>query len=452
MARSPFDASAASVAYQSAGLHCTAMQTWRAGGRKKDIFYGWRVVAAVFVLAMFGWGVGFFGPPIYLHTVQETRGWSLNVVSMAVTVHFLFGAIVVANLAKLYRHFGVSRVTKAGSIALAVGVMGWALAKEPWQLFAATLLSGVGWAAMGAAAVNAIIAPWFVRTRPAALSSAYNGASVGGIVFSPLWVATIGLFGFPWATVAIGLVMIVAIWILADVYYAKEPERMGLNPDGVAPTSRPTPPTARSCPNNQLWRDRRFITLAAGMTLGLFAQIGLLAHLFSLLVPALGEQVASFAAGLATVAAVAGRTVVGWLMPAGADRRLFSCGNYALQILGSLAFLFAAGANVPLLFLGIVLFGAGIGNTTSIPPLIAQAEFNKEEVSRVVPLIVAISQGTYAFAPAAFGFIRALDSQWSSISGGAAPWVFICAAFMQAAAAAAFFVGRGRKSGVRGSD
>lgn len=309
------------------------MQTWRADSRKTDIFYGWRVVAAVFVLATFGWGVGFYGPPIYLHTVQETRGWSLNVVSIAVTVHFLFGAIVVANLPKLYRHFGVSRVTKAGSTALAVGVAGWALAKEPWQLFAATLVSGAGWATMGAAAVNAIIAPWFVRTRPAALSSAYNGASIGGVVFSPLWVTTIGLFGFPWATVAIGLVMIVTIWILADVYYAKTPEQMGLRPDGVAPISHPAPPVERSCPNNQLWRDRRFITLAAGMTLGPFAQIGLLAHLFSLLVPALGEQLAGFAAGLATVAAVAGRTLVGWLMPAGADRRLFSCGNYTLQIL-----------------------------------------------------------------------------------------------------------------------
>jgi hypothetical protein len=193
--------------------------------------------------------------------------------------------------------------------------------------------------------------------------------------------------------------MIVTIWILADMYYAKEPEQMGLNPDGVAPTSRPTPSTARSCPNNQLWRDRRFITLAAGMTLGLFAQIGLLAHLFSLLVPALGEQLAGFAVGLATAAAVAGRTLVGWLMPAGADRRLFSCGNCALQILGSVAFLFAAGGNVPLLFLGIVLFGAGIGNNTSLPPLIAQAEFNKEDVSRVVPLIIAISQGLMRSRP-----------------------------------------------------
>ena len=182
------------------------------------------------------------------------------------------------------------------------------------------------------------------------------------------------------------------------------------------------------------------------MSLSLFAQIGLLAHLFSLLVPALGEQLAGFAAGLATAAAIAGRTLVGWLMPAGADRRLVSCGNCTLQILGSLAFLFAAGGNVPLLFLGILLFGAGIGNNTSLPPLIAQAEFDKVDVSRVVPLIVAISQGTYAFAPAAFGFIRALGPQWSSISGGAAPWVFICAALIQAVGAAAFFVGRGRRA------
>ena len=78
-----------------------------------DLFFGWRVVAAVFVLAMFGWGLGFYGPPIYLHAVREARGWSLGFVSTAVTVHFLFGAIVVANLPKLYRRFGVVTVTKA---------------------------------------------------------------------------------------------------------------------------------------------------------------------------------------------------------------------------------------------------------------------------------------------------------------------------------------------------
>jgi hypothetical protein len=31
---------------------------------KPGMFYGWRVVAAAFVLAVFGWGLGFYGPPI----------------------------------------------------------------------------------------------------------------------------------------------------------------------------------------------------------------------------------------------------------------------------------------------------------------------------------------------------------------------------------------------------
>jgi len=414
----------------------------------KVTFYGWRVVAAVFVLATFGWGLGFYGPPVYLQAVHQSRGWSLNVISTAVTVHFLFGAIVIANLPRLYARFGLVRVTKAGSLALAIGVAGWALAQERWQLFIATLFSGGGWVTMGAAAVNAIVAPWFVRNRPAALASAYNGSSIGGVVFSPLWVAAIGLLGFPWAAIVIGLVVVATIWILADLYYAKTPEAMGLHPDGDAPQAAPTtlPISATEpLPKRRVWKDWRLVTLAAGMALGLFAQIGLLAHLFSLLVPALGAQLAGFAAGGATAAAIIGRTVAGWLMPARADRRLFGCANYLIQILGSFAFFFAAGDNVPLLLLGVVLFGAGIGNTTSLPPMIAQAEFAKEDVSRVVPLIVATGQATYAFAPAVFGLVREFAPRSGSAPPGAAPWLFLAAAFIQALAIVAFFVGRPRQ-------
>jgi hypothetical protein len=182
------------------------------------------------------------------------------------------------------------------------------------------------------------------------------------------------------------------------------------------------------------------------MALGLFAQIGLLAHLFSLLVPALGAQLAGFTAGGATAAAILGRTLVGWLMPDHADRRLFGCVNYIVQILGSFAFLFAAGDNIPLLLLGVALFGAGIGNTTSLPPMIAQAEFSKEDVARAVPLIVAIGQGTYAFAPAMFGFIREFAPHWGSASAGAAPWLFLAVALIQTMAVVAFFIGRPRPS------
>ena len=91
-------------------------------------FYGWRVVGAAFLLAVFGWGIGFYGPPVYLHAVREARGFSLPVVSAAVTVHFLFGAFVVANLPKLYRRFGVAAITKA-----ARSVSAWVSSAGRWR-------------------------------------------------------------------------------------------------------------------------------------------------------------------------------------------------------------------------------------------------------------------------------------------------------------------------------
>jgi MFS family permease len=408
-------------------------------------FYGWRVVGGAFALAMFGWGLGFYGPPVYLHAVHEARGWPLAFISAAVTLHFLAGALVAANLPTLHRRYGLPAVTKAGALALVLGVVGWATVTTPWQLLAAALVSGAGWAITSAAAINAIVSPWFVRARPAALGMAYNGASIGGVVFSPLWVAAVVWLGFPIAAAVIGLVMIITVWVLAGTVFARTPQQMGLTPDGDAPgTPAPvvTSPAARPLPGSMLWRNLKFVTLSAGMALGLFAQIGLIAHLFSLLVPALGSQLAGLAMGLATAAAMAGRTLVGWLMPVHADRRLVACASYTIQIAGSIALIMAGGESVPLLVIGVLLFGAGIGNATSLPPLIAQVEFVKDDVPRAVALIVAIGQGTYAFAPAVFGLIRDLAPHATPSAPGGAPILFTVAALIQGLAICAFLTGR----------
>ncbi|HAP26229.1 MAG TPA: MFS transporter, partial [Achromobacter sp.] len=87
---------------------------------------------------------------------------------------------------------------------------------------------------------------------------------------------------------------------------------------------------------------------------------------------------------------------------------------------------------------GVVLFGSGIGNATSLPPLIAQTEFAREQAARVVPLIVALSQGAYAFAPAAFGALRT----WLQPTGLTLPGFLAVAALLQAAAIACFAAGR----------
>jgi hypothetical protein len=114
-----------------------------------------------------------------------------------------------------------------------------------------------------------------------------------------------------------------------------------------------------------------------------------------------------------------------------------------VQIAGCAAFIAADGTSVPLLLLGVVLFGAGFGNGTWLPPLIAQAEFVAEDVPRVVALIVAISQGAYAFAPVAFGVIREFTTAAADAGSGAAPALFVVAGIVQALAIGAFLAGRG---------
>ena len=398
-------------------------------------FFGWRVVAAAFVVAVFGWGLGFYGPPVYLETIVRTRGWSVTTVSAAVTLHFVVGALVIANLPGLQRRFGLAVVTVGGATLLALGISGWAAAQEPWQLYAATLLSGAGWPALGAAAVNAIVSPWFVRKRPSALSTAYNGASVGGVIFSPLLVVMIAWIGFVEAAAVVGVVMIVVITGLAVTILRKTPEAMGLLPDGdtqtVAAGGRPAP--VEASPVARIWRDPAFGTLALGMALALFAQIGLLAHLVSLLVPALGVQGAGLAAGLSTAAAIVGRQLVGWFMPAGADRRVVASISLLVQALGCLCLLHVAGSSEFGMLAGVVLIGLGIGNATSLPPLIVQVEFSKADAARVVALIVAISQATYAFAPVTFGIVRNLASE---------PALYVATISIQLAAILAYLLGR----------
>jgi MFS family permease len=416
-------------------------------------FYGWIVVRAAFLIAIFGWGVGFYGPAVYMKAVQDAHGWSLGLVSAAVTWHFLIGAVAVANLPCAHRRFGLPKVTFAGALALALGVVGWSLCQNPWQLFLAATLSGVGWVALGAVAINTMVSPWFATKRPAALALAYNGASMGGVIFSPLWVALIAAQGFAWAAIGVGMVMVLLLGWLARHVLVQTPADKGVQADGVAlpphategprgPTAPLLAPTARL---GRPWRDAAFITLALGTALGLFAQIGLISHLYSLLTPALGAQTAGFAAGLATASAIVGRTLVGWLLRPGADRRRVAAANYMVQVAGcgclALGALLPVPVSTPWLIAGVVLFGFGIGNATSLPPLIAQVEFYGQDMSRVVAWVTAVSQGTYAFAPLFFGLIR---GAFESDQPGISPALFALAASIQVLAAWCYLAGRGK--------
>jgi hypothetical protein len=223
----------------------------------------------------------------------------------------------------------------------------------------------------------------------------------------------IGHVGFIAAAMAMGTVMVITIWTLSRTVFALRPENLGQAPDGDAPAgpvSVVAPHAAPPLPGRALWHHAKFLTLAAAMALALFAQIGLLAHLFSTLVLVLGSAGAGVATGIAAGLGIAGRTLVGWLMPPRANRRAIACASYGVQAVGSVLAALAYGSSPSVLLLSVSLFCLGIGNATSLPPMIAQREFARSAVQRVVALAVAIAQATYAFALVTFGVVRSLDT------------------------------------------
>jgi cyanate permease len=82
-----------------------------------------------------------------------------------------------------------------------------------------------------------------------------------------------------------------------------------------------------------------------------------------------------------------------------------------MQACGTILFTVASG--VPLLLCGCILFGLGVGNLVTLPPLIIQKEFPVNDVGRAVALTVAINQAVFAFAPAAIGVLRDIEGNYT---------------------------------------
>jgi cyanate permease len=188
-----------------------------------------------------------------------------------------------------------------------------------------------------------------------------------------------------------------------------------------------------------LLRQRRFLTMSSAFALGLFSQVGLVPHLVSLLVPVLGEHGAAGAMSLITVCAVVGRLALGTVIDR-ADRRLAAAANFAMQAAGFSLLLFGTSATPVLL--GCVLFGLGLGNLISLPPLIAEREFAPVDLGRVVALAIAVNQAFFSIAPGVFGALHDLAGSY------AAPLAMAIALHLAAAALVLMGRrGRGRSGG-----
>ena len=375
------------------------------------LYHGWLVVALAFLVAMFSWGLGFYGLGIYLVVVRDRFGWSAADIASAITVYYILGAaLTFLFVGPAFERFGVRRVVAVGAFAMAAAVAALPLARELWHVHADFALMSIGWATMSGAAVNIIVAPWFDRRRGFAVSLALNGASAGGLVVAPLLIFLIDRFGF---AAALGLValltMTVLLPLLALIAREKRPNEHDRD-DAPAPFARQQARATAPFSARKVLRNPNFITISVPFALGLVAQVGFLTHQVAFLVPMTGTFSAGLIVSLSAFTAIVGRLGTGSFVDR-VDRRLVSCGNFLVQAL-AMAILMSS-TSVPMLVVGCALFGLAVGNLVSLPGLIVQREFPRRDFARIVSMIVAINQFAFAFGPALLGRLQQPDGSYT---------------------------------------
>ena len=380
---------------------------------RPKLYHGWLVVAAAFLVATYGFGLGFYGVGVYLVTLNALHGWPIAQLSTAITAYYVLGATVLfCFVGSLYERYGARKIVLLGAAALAGGALLLPMAGQLWHIYASFAVMSVGWAAMSGAGINIIVAPWFERHRGVAVSWAMNGASAGGVLFVPLLTMSIAAAGFATTMAIAAAAMLV---VLVPVSLLLRPKR----PDEYEPTFGIAPALQQTAPNipssdapplrlARVMRGTAFITVSAPFALALAAQVGFLTHQMAFLSATMGTVAVGWLVSLTNFAAVLGRIATGYIADR-FDRRAVACGNFMVQALG-LGFLAAVGSSTPL-YVGCVLFGLGVGNTASLPGLLVQQEFPKQHFVRIVSAVVAINQFTFAFGPMLLGELeRIADS------------------------------------------
>jgi MFS family permease len=297
------------------------------------IYHGWLVVAAAFIIALLGFGVGFYGPGIYLVALERRHGWSAAEISSAITTYYVLSAALVFFAGSIFERFGARLVVATGASAMACGVVLLTLAAQPWQVYAAFAVMSPGWAAMSGAAINIIVAPWFDKRLGFAASLALNGASAGGIAVAPLMILLIGQLGFARALWSAAALMLAILLPIAGIVLRPKRRDEHDRADRPFAPSEPRESGEGCTAKTSSWqlsamlRSRRFKTVAIAFALGMTAQVAFLTHQVAYLSPIIGTAAAGWAVSLTTSAAVVGRIGTGFFVDR-VNRRATACANF----------------------------------------------------------------------------------------------------------------------------
>ncbi|MCO5119911.1 MAG: MFS transporter [Burkholderiaceae bacterium] len=374
------------------------------------IFYGWWMVAACLLIATLSWTLGVFGVSVYLYAITRLHGWSIGVVSSAITVFYLTGACLSMPVGSLIGRKGPRGVFTIGALAMGTSVALLGRVTEPWHVYAIFALAGVGYASLGTTALTTTLAPWFERHQGRAVTIALLGASFGGMLGLPLLATSIELLGFPRATLLAGAAVIALVLPLAWRVLRHRPQDLGLLPDGMKPD-----PKAPAAAEPRRWNRAsavatlQFRTSIAAFGLALMVQLGFLTHHVAVAAPTLGATGAAGLVSATAIAAFIGRLLLARFSDA-IDVRLAAAAMFGLGTVFLTLLAFAASPTA--LVLASLGYGITIGNVTTLSPIIVRREFGSASFGAIYGVGAMIIGLLSCLGPSLYGWLHDLSGSY----------------------------------------
>ncbi len=377
--------------------------TTPSGGPPTRFFYGWVIVAAVFIQLTFAAGLTFYGLPLFLNTLTKQRGFSVFEVSLATSTFWVASGFTGVVVARLLARFDPRLFVVAGAFVASVCMVLIGYLTELWQLYPVYALFGAGFTCTAVLVANTVITRWFHRRRSVALSIATTGLSVGGITLTPIAARLLKDHTLPSAMTTIAVMFFLGVVVIPVLALRPDPSRMGLAPDGdqVVVTSEAT--VAPGIPFADAIRSLAFTAITAAFSLGLLGQVGGISQLVKLANERAGESTGTKVVSLLAACSVIGRLTGGAIVSRFSSYRFAICA-LSIQAIGLSALAFAQSSLA--IYVGAVLFGLGVGNVLLLHPLLLAEVFGVRDYARIYGRSAIFVAAGNAFGPLSMGWLR----------------------------------------------
>lgn len=153
---------------------------------KKQIFYGWWVVASGFVLLFLFAGAGFYSFSIFIKPLEDTFGWSRSAVSMAMSIYLLVHGVCGPFVGHLTETYGPKRVMTLFAAGAGATFILISFTQSLWFFYGAYALLSIMTTGIGFIPVSSVLTRWFAQKRGTAIGIAMVGISTGGLTMAPV--------------------------------------------------------------------------------------------------------------------------------------------------------------------------------------------------------------------------------------------------------------------------